>query len=65
MERYRKMAREVQKPDSPILSAESSAEEVLDTAVQCTFPASDPISIEVAFKAARQRELSRKSHGPR
>jgi gluconokinase len=33
-----------------------SSEAILDAAVECTFPASDPIAIDHAFRAARQRE---------
>ena len=32
------------------------SERVLDAAIECTFPASDPIAIEHAFKAACARE---------
>jgi hypothetical protein len=32
------------------------SEAVLDAAVECTFPASDPISVDHAFHAARERE---------
>jgi hypothetical protein len=61
MERYRKQAAaEARAAGPPPLSPESSSETVLDVAVQCTFPASDPISIDVAFHAARRRERARK-----
>jgi hypothetical protein len=32
------------------------SEALLDAAVECTFPASDPISVDHAFSAARERE---------
>jgi len=32
------------------------SEELLDAAVEYTFPASDPISVDHAFRAARERE---------
>ena len=35
------------------------SEALLDAAVECTFPASDPISIDHAFSAAREREEAR------
>jgi hypothetical protein len=34
----------------------SSAERILDRAIELTFPASDPISVEHAFRAARKRD---------
>ncbi len=34
----------------------SSAERVLDRAIELTFPASDPIAIEHAFRSARKRD---------
>lgn len=33
-----------------------SSERILDAAIECTFPASDPVSIQSAFDAARERE---------
>jgi hypothetical protein len=63
MERYRRraLAEERSKADGPPpLSTESSPEAVLDAAVLCTFPASDPISIDVAYSAATERELARR-----
>ena len=44
---------------APLLAADATAEEVLDVAVQYTFPASDPISIEHAYNAARRKENGR------
>ena len=32
------------------------SEALLDAAVECTFPASDPIAVDHAFKAASERE---------
>jgi hypothetical protein len=48
-------------PDSPlrILSEHaipSAAERLLDQAIEFTFPASDPISVEYAFRSARRRD---------
>jgi hypothetical protein len=40
----------------------SSSEAILDAAVELTFPASDPISIDDAFHAARERD---QGHRPR
>ena len=34
----------------------SAAERILDRAIELTFPASDPISVEHAFRSARKRE---------
>ena len=34
----------------------SLAERVLDRAIELTFPASDPISVEHAFRSAREHE---------
>ena len=36
--------------------ARPSAERVLDRAIELTFPASDPIAIEHAFRSARKRD---------
>jgi hypothetical protein len=36
--------------DLPFIPADASQEEVLDVAVEYTFPASDPIAIEVAYR---------------
>ena len=33
-----------------------SSERILDAAIECTFPASDPIAIQGAFDAACKRE---------
>lgn len=38
-------------PGSPL-----SSEALLDVAVECTFPASDPIAIQSAFDRAKKRE---------
>jgi hypothetical protein len=42
--------------DAPSLEPGASAERILDVAVEYTFPASDPIAVEVAFEAARKRQ---------
>jgi hypothetical protein len=39
-----------------LATAPSDSESLLDAAVEYTFPASDPIAVETAFKAARRRE---------
>jgi hypothetical protein len=36
--------------------AQPSSESILDAAIECTFPASDPIAIQSAFAAACERE---------
>lgn len=40
-------------------SAALSSERLLDAAIECTFPASDPIAIQNAFEVACQRERER------
>ena len=39
-----------------ILGPAPSSEDLLDAAVEYTFPASDPIAIQSAFERARKRE---------
>jgi hypothetical protein len=46
--------------ETPVIERDASADEVLDVAVQYTFPASDPIAIEKAYEARLKRN---KSHG--
>jgi hypothetical protein len=41
--------------DAPVIEPGDSADEVLDVAVEYTFPASDPISVEQAYKARLRR----------
>jgi len=66
MERYRRLAAAAEKTAGPPpLTAESSSEAVLDVAVQYTFPASDPISIDVAYRAAQARESANRKSGSR
>jgi hypothetical protein len=36
--------------------AQPSSESILDAAIECTFPASDPIAVQSAFEAACARE---------
>jgi hypothetical protein len=43
----------------------ASAETLLDAALEYTFPASDPIAVEVAFTARRRHERARASAAPR
>jgi hypothetical protein len=42
--------------DAPEPGAAVSAETILDLALEYTFPASDPIAVDVAFDAARKRQ---------
>jgi hypothetical protein len=42
--------------DTPMPDAPTSPDAILDVAVEYTFPASDPIAVEVAFAAAQRRE---------
>jgi hypothetical protein len=66
MEHYRRLAAAARRnADPPPLSPESSSETVLDVAVQYTFPASDPISIDVAYRAAQRRESEKRKPGSR
>jgi hypothetical protein len=37
----------------------SSSERILDAAIECTFPASDPVSVQHAFKTAWALEQDR------
>jgi hypothetical protein len=37
-------------------TASLSSERILDAAIECTFPASDPIAVQNAFEAACERE---------
>jgi hypothetical protein len=39
-----------------MLGSSPSSEELLDAAVEYTFPASDPIAVQNAFERARKRE---------
>jgi hypothetical protein len=32
------------------------SERILDAAIECTFPASDPVAVQSAFEAACERE---------
>jgi hypothetical protein len=42
--------------DAPRLDPAASAEAILDVTLEYTSPASDPIAVEFAFKAARERQ---------
>jgi molybdopterin biosynthesis enzyme len=44
--------------DSPEIPPDASPDEVLDVAVEYTFPASDPIAIVDCYTAALRRELT-------
>jgi hypothetical protein len=43
----------MKRPASP-----SAAERILDRAIELTFPASDPIAVEHAYRSARARDQS-------
>ena len=47
----RRIPTHAEEPGSPL-----SSEALLDVAVECTFPASDPIAIQSAFDRAKKRE---------
>jgi hypothetical protein len=49
-------------PGPPVSVAAS--ESLLDSAVEMTFPASDPVSVDHAFRAADRREHSALLDGP-
>jgi hypothetical protein len=49
------VARRRRNIDAPVIEPGDSADEVLDVAVEYTFPASDPISVEQAYKARLRR----------
>jgi hypothetical protein len=42
----------------------SAAERILDRAIELTFPASDPIAVEHAFRSARKREQAQTADKP-
>ncbi|HYX64111.1 MAG TPA: hypothetical protein VE935_07835, partial [Burkholderiales bacterium] len=42
--------------EEPRVKSIPASEALLDAAVESTFPASDPIAVDHAFKAARERE---------
>jgi hypothetical protein len=42
--------------DSPELGPDATPDEVLDAGVEFTFPASDPISVEGAYRLATRRQ---------
>jgi hypothetical protein len=44
--------------ETPVIERDASADELLDVAVQYTFPASDPIAVEHAY-ASRLRRVTR------
>lgn len=46
--------------DAPSIGPNASPDEVLDAAVELTFPASDPIAIRHAYDSAVKRERSHK-----
>ena len=48
--------------DAPDIAPDATAEELLDAAVQYTFPASDPISIETAYRTANGRRTRPSTH---
>ncbi len=42
--------------DAPELRPDATPEEVLDAGIEYTFPASDPVSVESAYRFAAQRQ---------
>jgi hypothetical protein len=46
----------------PFPEESNSSEALLDSAVEATFPASDPISVEDGFHAKRRRDHARLTH---
>lgn len=48
--------------DAPDIAPDATPEELLDAAVQYTFPASDPISIESAYRTAKARRTRLPTH---
>lgn len=40
-----------------ITSDIEESERLLDAAIECTFPASDPVAVHAAFEAACEREV--------
>ena len=42
--------------DSPELSADATPDEILDAGIEFTFPASDPVSVESAWRFAARRQ---------
>ena len=49
---------------APLLAADATAEEILDAAVEYTFPASDPISIEHAYETALSKANGKENGRP-
>jgi hypothetical protein len=43
----------------------SAAERILDRAIELTFPASDPIAVEHAFRSARKLDQTRSRKNPK
>jgi hypothetical protein len=41
-----------------MMFAFQESERILDAAIECTFPASDPIAVHSAFRAACEREAT-------
>src|SRR5690349_25083245 len=42
-----------------LMKSSADAEAVLDAAIECTFPASDPVAVQDSFRRAAQRERAR------
>lgn len=42
--------------DAPELRPDATPDEVLDVGIEYTFPASDPVSVESAYRFAAQRQ---------
>ena len=45
--------------DEPVIEPDDSPDEVLDVAIEYTFPASDPIAIRDAYAARLRRQQGR------
>lgn len=46
--------------DAPEIGPESTPDEVLDAAIEYTFPASDPIAVETAYRMAARRSAAQR-----
>lgn len=44
--------------DTPEIGPESTPDEVLDAGIEYTFPASDPVSVESAYRMAAQKRAA-------
>lgn len=44
--------------DTPEIGPDSTPDEVLDAGIEYTFPASDPVSVELAYRMAARKSAS-------